>query len=172
MFHYVKRELETLFLHRFSNATMPVLNVFKNSVYYWGFAASIGYFLFHPLYTPAELPQFAVGLGLFYFAEAGNLAMHIELAKLRPKGSKVRKLPRGGPFEYATCPNYTFEILAWIGFNTMSSTLTGWMFCAAGTAQMVAWAIKKHKNYIKEFDGQNGRDLYPRNRKILVPFIF
>ena len=51
-FHYAKRILETLFVHRFSNNTMPLLNLFKNCSYYWGFAAFIGYFVNHPLYTP------------------------------------------------------------------------------------------------------------------------
>lgn len=33
--HYLKREYETHFIHRFSNATMPFFNVFKNSAHYW-----------------------------------------------------------------------------------------------------------------------------------------
>ena len=32
MLHFIKREIETLFVHRFSNATMPFKNVFKKLV--------------------------------------------------------------------------------------------------------------------------------------------
>jgi very-long-chain enoyl-CoA reductase len=44
--HYSKRELETLFVHRFSNATMPLTNLPKNCFHYWilgGLVVGIGF---------------------------------------------------------------------------------------------------------------------------------
>uniref|UniRef100_A0A0D3CTY6 Very-long-chain enoyl-CoA reductase n=2 Tax=Brassica oleracea TaxID=3712 RepID=A0A0D3CTY6_BRAOL len=43
-FHYFKRIMETFFVHRFSHATSPVANVFRNCAYYWTFGAYIAYY--------------------------------------------------------------------------------------------------------------------------------
>jgi very-long-chain enoyl-CoA reductase len=83
----------------------------------------------------------------------------------------VRRIPRGFLFELVSCPNYTFEILAWLAFSLMTGSLPSLLFCLAGAAQMYQWAKQKHVRYIKDFDGVEGRDLYPRSRKVLFPYL-
>jgi very-long-chain enoyl-CoA reductase len=85
--HYVKRELETLFVHRFSNDTMPFMNLFKNSFHYWFLFGFINmYFFLHPKYTPptwaSEKVHIAIAI-LFAIFEFFNLMTHITLRNLR-----------------------------------------------------------------------------------------
>lgn len=172
-FHYLKRILETLFVHRFSHATMPLTNLFKNCSYYWGFAFYVGYFVNHPLYTPPLLRdvQIYAGLAGFLLSELGNFSIHIALRNLRPPGTNERKIPKptGNPFTWlfnlVSCPNYTYEIMAWISFSIMTQALPALLFTAAGGGQMVIWALGKHRNYKKEFPN------YPRGRKSIIPFV-
>ena len=65
-FHYVKRLLETFFVHRFSHATMPQRNLIRNCGYYWGASLAIGYFINHPGFTGhGNLPLLYLGVAVF-----------------------------------------------------------------------------------------------------------
>jgi len=172
-FHYLKRLYETLFVHRFSHATMPLMNLFKNCAYYWGFAFYIGYYVNHPLYTSPYFGNLQIYLGLlgFLICEIGNYSIHILLRDLRPAGSKERKIPvpTSNPFtilfNFVSCPNYTYEVGSWVFFTLMTQCLPVGVFTVAGFYQMAVWALGKHRNYKKEFEK------YPKNRKAIVPFL-
>ena len=67
-------------------------------------------------------------------------------------------------FNLCSCPNYTYEIGAWISFTIMTQCLPVAVFTLAGAYQMAIWALGKHRNYKKEFKD------YPR-RKAIFPFL-
>lgn len=170
--HYLKRLLETMFVHRFSHGTMPLRNLFKNCGYYWGFSLYVAYHVNHPFFTPPSVSWVLIGLALFLICELGNFSIHILLRNLRAAGSSTRKIPMPNSFaltklfNYVSCPNYTYEFGAWLGFTFMTSCIPAGLFMLAGMYQMTIWAIGKHKNYFKEFNN------YPKQRKAILPFIF
>ncbi|RLN91550.1 hypothetical protein BBJ28_00010964 [Nothophytophthora sp. Chile5] len=167
--HFLKRELETFFVHRFSRPTMPLRNLFKNCIYYWSFGAVVGYPLCHPQYNgPASALQVQAGLALFGVSEFLNLCVHVQLRNLRPaEGSKERPVPKGPLFALVSCPNYTFEVLGWVGFSLFTQVAASYVFTVMGFLQMTDWAIKKHRGYLKSYG-----DAYKKlRRKAIVPFV-
>lgn len=169
--HYAKRLYETQYVHRFSNATMPIGNLFKNCTYYWGFAAFIAYFINHPLFTSPGKLQIILALTTFLISEYGNYSIHILLRDLRPPGTKERKIPypNANPltkmYNYVSCPNYTYEVASWLSFTIMTQCFPVALFTTIGFLQMKQWANGKHRNYKAEFPN------YPKDRTPIVPFL-
>eukprot|EP01055_Gregarina_sp_Pseudo9_P004447 Gregarina_sp_Pseudo_9__4446@NODE_45_length_5109_cov_42_945957_g42_i0_p2_GENE_NODE_45_length_5109_cov_42_945957_g42_i0NODE_45_length_5109_cov_42_945957_g42_i0_p2_ORF_typecomplete_len293_score2_56Steroid_dh/PF02544_16/2_7e41ubiquitin/PF00240_23/0_14ubiquitin/PF00240_23/1_2e04_NODE_45_length_5109_cov_42_945957_g42_i05031381 len=167
MVHYLKREFESLFVHRFSNATMPFYRLPINCGHYWILGGVlIAYFVCHPKYQSpwaGTWPPVLLAL-IMMLCEVMNFKTHIILRNLRPRGSKTRGIPRGSGFDQCSCANYTWESIAWIAFSIMVNTLTTWVFTAAAIGQMISWAQKKHKKYKTMSD-------YPKNRTAIIPRI-
>jgi very-long-chain enoyl-CoA reductase len=166
--HFLKREYETLFVHKFSANTMPMRNIFKNCFFYWVFSGALcAYVVYSPtsLAAKADEPIIdAVGTALYLFAEGGNALVHRYLASLRSSGGTERKIPIGYGFGLVTCPNYMFEILAWVGVIVVSRDWSVALFIAIGAAQMYNWAWGKERAYRKEFG-----DSYKKKRYVLLP---
>ncbi|KAG7446744.1 uncharacterized protein BT62DRAFT_980410 [Guyanagaster necrorhizus] len=177
MLHYAKRELETLFVHRFSHGTMPARNIFKNSFHYhvlggllMALDAYRGKYSADSAFIKGSVMEDERFLwactGLWTFFELSNLSTHLTLRSLRPAGTKKRGIPKGYGFGLVSCPNYMFEVLGWIVVCVMSRSWATCFFTVAGAGQMAIWALAKHRNYKKEFEKE-----YPRGRKAMFPFI-
>lgn len=136
LFHYIKREIETLFVHRFGNDTMPWKNIVKNSLGYWGvFGIGCMYFFLKPTYeAPAWMTKkLATVLGcLFVIFEALNFKTHLILRNLRTPGTTERNIPYGFGFDLVSCANYFWETLIWITFAVLVSHLGAYVFLAMG----------------------------------------
>lgn len=169
--HYAKRIAETYLVHTFGHDTMPIRNLFKNCSYYYGFAAYVAYFVNHPKYTAPPEWQSLVCFALAVVAQLSNLRCHIILANLRKPGEKAYKIPSGFLFNHITCANYTAEIWGWILFTIGTRTLAAGLFTAAGAFQMAEWARGKHRRLQKLFDGQEGREKYPKRWVMFPPLL-
>ncbi|KAE8448840.1 hypothetical protein EG329_008842 [Mollisiaceae sp. DMI_Dod_QoI] len=168
--HFVKREYETLYVHRFSLSTMPAFNIFKNSAHYWFLSGfNIAYWVYAPTsYTTIESPTMnyinAVGLVLYIFGELSNLYTHKILSNLRSPGGTERGIPQGYGFGLVTCPNYLFELIAWTGITLVTKSFSTVVFDVVAWAQMHQWAIKKEKALRAEFP-----DKYKKKKYVLLP---
>jgi very-long-chain enoyl-CoA reductase len=167
--HFIKREFETIFVHRFSLATMPAQNIFKNSAHYWLLSGvNLAYWTYSPFATAATentaLPYVYACVAVWAFAEVSNLSTHLTLKNLRPAGTTKRAIPRGYGFSAVTCPNYGFEILSWISIAVLTLNWAAILFAVVSTAQMYVWAKKKERRYRSEFG-----DKYQKKRSVLFP---
>ncbi|KAH8687407.1 steroid alpha reductase-like protein [Tricladium varicosporioides] len=168
--HFIKREYETLFIHRFSLATMPVFNIFKNSAHYWVLSGfNLAYWIYAPTsYTARSSPTIdminLVGVFLYVFGELSNLNTHVTLSKLRSPGGTERGIPKGYGFNWVTCPNYLFETIAWVGIALVCKSFSVLIFIGAAYWQMNQWAIKKERALRAEFG-----DKYQRKRSVIIP---
>ncbi len=145
---------------------MPIFNLFKNSAYYWGFAAAIGYPLVTSAYVAPSRNQVLLGLGLWVASQLTNLAVHLQLSGMRKEeGDRSRAPPSGFLFSLVTSPNYTAEVLGWVGWTVLSQVGMGAAFTVVGLLQMGQWARDKYKGYLKT-------DLeYAKARKAIIPFL-
>lgn len=170
--HFLKREYETLFIHRFSLATMPLFNIFKNSFHYWALSGAwLAYWIYAPnsytaLSTPLTQKLDILGLVLYIFGEVSNFHTHITLSKLRSKGGTERGIPKGYGFSWVTCPNYLFEMIAWTGVLCVTRSTATVLFMVVAIVQMQLWAVKKEKALRAEFPKE-----YRRKRYAIIPGI-
>ena len=168
MGHFLKREFETFFVHKFSRPTMPLFNLFKNCGYYWSFGAVIGYPLCSTGFVAPPTNFVNAGLAIFLLSELGNFYCHVHLSLMRPaEGSKKREIPKGFMFDLVACPNYFFEVMSWVGFSIMTFLPASAIFTIVGLAQMTQWALDKHKGYKKSF----GDEYKKLRRRAIIPFV-
>lgn len=166
--HFLKRELETLFLHRFSSATMPLFNLFKNSAHYWLLAGLNIAFWTYRSSSPAagdSNPWITwPSVALYVIGELGNLNAHLVLRSLRSSGGNERGIPHGFGFGLVTCPNYMFETLAWVGICGVTWSVASVLFATVAVGQMAIWAQKREVRYRREFGGK-----YQKKRSVMLP---
>lgn len=118
-----------------------------------------------------ELPEPPVnlmypGIVLFLVGIIGNFYHHYLLSKLRGKGEKEYKIPKGGLFDLVVCPHYLFEIIVFYGVSFMSQTLYSVSFAVGTTFYLLGRSYATRKWYLSKFED------FPNHVKAVIPFLF
>ena len=161
--HYLKRELETAFVHVFSRGSMPMKRVFINCAHYWilfAFLNSLELYFF-PSNVGKHSNRTIILLCIIWLLfEFCNYKCHEELSSFRKKtaqpagegyqnSEKKRGIPKTFGFQYVSCANYFWESLGWLTFSALTRTYASYLFTGVSIAQMLQWALQKHKGYKK-----------------------
>jgi len=175
--HFGRRLFESAFVHKWSGEGLGLFFLYKNCAYYWLAGLFVGYFINRPDWAPKISSNgilFYAAVGLYIISQIANMWIHLQLRFARSTDEKSRWLPEGFLWSITAVsfPNYFFEVIIWIAWNVAFFSIPGVVFLLAGTYQMADWAKKKHNNYRKTFDGKEGRQLYPKHRRAMIPFLF
>lgn len=108
-------------------------------------------------------PRFIIGLVLFVAGALLNLWADNRLIHLRRPGSADYVIPRGGPFEYLSCPNHLGEIVEWTGFAVMCWNLPALSFAIWTAANLIPRSLSHHRWYGEHFPD------YPAGRRAVIP---
>lgn len=160
-FHFVKRCLEVLFIHRYSGS-IELRSVYAIAIFY-SFITGYAAYLHNQTITRVD-SLFEVGMGLFLVGEAVNFWHHKLLADLR-KDTKKYRIPQGGLFAFVSCPHYLGELTAWLGLALMSRHLFLYIVFIGMAIYLVERALRTQTWYHKHFPN------YPKSRKAILPFL-
>jgi 3-oxo-5-alpha-steroid 4-dehydrogenase 1 len=111
-------------------------------------------------------PRMICGLAVFVLGFLIHRHSDSILLSLRKSGEKEYSIPRSGLFRYVTAANYLGEIVQWCGWALLTWSLPGLAFALFTMANLVPRAIKHHAWYKEHFPD------YPKERKVLIPFVF
>ncbi|XP_046904800.1 trans-2,3-enoyl-CoA reductase-like isoform X3 [Hypomesus transpacificus] len=168
-----------------SVATSPLLSVYSEDLgrqvgwntvcaFYWGFTCWLGYYINHPLYTPPYYSgkQVIPSLVCFLICECGNLCINISLARHKQTRNELtHPTSTSNPFTWlftlVHCPQYTYEIGAWLALSIMTQTVPVAVFAGLLTVQMLLWARRRQGRYLRRV--KNARRFW---RKAVIPFLF
>jgi len=167
--HYIHRGFITPFFMRFSSKSVPLFVDFgtflSNAVISYSIASFVGSATYPEDYTKDA--RFILGIICFVLGYIINKWADIHLRNLRQPGqTSGYVIPTGFLFDYIVCPNYFGETLEWVGFLLLSWTwgsLVWLLFCLS---TFIPRAIYNKKWYLEKFPE------YPKDRKLMIPFIF
>ena len=108
--------------------------------------------------------RYAVGAAIMLGGATLNIWSDYSLRAQRLRSTERYVLPRGGAFEWVSCPNLLGEIVEWSGLAFMTWSIPGLAFVLWTSANLIPRAMWRHQQYQRMFAD------YPHQRRTLIPF--
>jgi len=166
-YHYFFRTFVFPFRLKTKNKKMPLVIVCSALLFNGINGLVNGYFLGFVSKSSQDVLSINVMIGLIVFCLGMIINRHADkkLISLRKKDQGYF-IPKGGLFNYISCPNHFGEIVEWAGFAIIAWSVPAlsffiWTFC-----NLVPRALNHHQWYQSYFKD------YPNNRKAIIPFIW
>ena len=123
-----------------------------------------GYFIATLLFESISFTCILIGFIIFIIGLYINISSDNTLIKLRTN-QKGYVIPKGGLFNYVSCPNFFGEIIEWLGFAIMTFNLGSISFLIWTICNLVPRSKAHHKWYNENFEN------YPKKRKAVIPYL-
>ena len=167
--HYINRSLIFPWRTRTQGKTMPLAIVGSAAAFNIVNAGLNGLYLgwSGAVYSVEWLtdPRFIVGLAVFAGGAAINIWSDNKLIGLRDGGRQDYTIPRGGLFNWVSCPNHMGEVIQWCGFALMCWNLPALSFAVWTAANLIPRAVSHHAWYRRTFPD------YPQDRRAVIPAV-
>jgi len=166
VFHYFKRVMEVLFLHKYSGtmdlaeaAGIISVSYSVNTLTICTWTADVPDDLVNPnILLPAVI--------LFFAGQTINFYHHFLLASLRTGTIKKYVVPQGGLFRFVSSPHFLGELMSWLGVALASQALFTWTVLGFMTSYLCGRAYATTDWYHSKFDN------YPKERRHIFPGLF
>jgi len=169
--HFVRRCIEAIWVHKFSNLTekIPLFEVIGVIFYYYFFAFWIGASANAGNRSIITVPSVLVTVFsvTFVISEIGNLICHIQLRN----NNRLFGWPRGFLFEYVVCPHYFFELTTWVSFALLTMLLSAMAFAFVSFCVLYKFARERLQKYRFKYNGDNDIESFPRHIKAFIPLV-
>ena len=123
-----------------------------------------GYFISLINFESLSFTYIISGLLIFIIGFYVNVSSDNKLIKLRTN-QKDYVIPKGGLFNYVSCPNFLGEIIEWLGFAIMTLNLGSTSFLIWTICNLIPRSKAHHKWYKENFEK------YPTTRKAVIPYL-
>lgn len=159
--HFVKRLLESWFLHKYSGPMSPFAAAGISCFY--SLTTFLPAWINRQLISEIDVPAL-MGLVVFLAGESLNFIHHKIIADLRLNTMEYM-IPRGGLFDLVVCPHYLFEIVSWIGLCLIFRHASLFLLFSLMVMYLLLRSLQTLKWYRERFPD------FPADRRAILPFV-